>query len=50
MTEAGVAKPCELIDYYFGWKLREMMKDMQLHYANEDRGGRLSLARVTMMM
>ena len=50
LTEAGVAKPCELIDYYFGWKLREMMKDMQLHYANEDRGGRLSLARVTMMM
>jgi hypothetical protein len=49
LVAAGVAHPKELIDYFFGWKLREMQKDMQLHYAGMDRGGRLDLARVTAM-
>ena len=44
-----MAYPKELIDYFFGWKLREMQKDMQLHYAGMDRRGRLELARVTAM-
>jgi len=39
LVAAGVAHPKELIDYFFGWKLREMQKDMQLHYAGMDRGG-----------
>ena len=46
---AGVAHPKELIGYFFGWKLPEMQKDMQLHYTGMDRRGRLELARVTAM-
>ena len=38
----------ELIDYFFGWLLKEMEKIMQLHYAGLDRPSRRSLARVTM--
>ena len=39
-----------MIDSFFGWLLKEMQKDMQLHYAGLVRGGRRVLARVTMMM
>ena len=37
-----------VIDYFFGWLLKEMMKDMQTHYAGLDRPSRRGLARVTM--
>ncbi len=47
LVPAGMAHSKELIDYFFGWKLRDMQKDMQLHYSGMDRGGRLELARVT---
>lgn len=40
----------ETIDYFFGWLLVEMMKDMQLHYAGLDMPGRRELAKVTMYM
>ena len=36
-----------LIDYFFGWLLKEMTKDMQMHYAGLDRPSRRLLARVT---
>ena len=39
-----------LIDYFFGWLLKEMTKDMQLHYAGLDRPSRRALARVTMYL
>ena len=38
----------QLIDYFFGWLLKEMSKDMQTHYAGLDRPSRRGLARVTM--
>ena len=38
----------QLIDYFFGWLLKDMMKDMQTHYAGLDRPSRRGLARVTM--
>ena len=38
------------IDYFFGWLLKEMTKDMQLHYAGLDRPSRRALARVTMYL
>lgn len=38
----------EVIDYFFGWLLKEMSKVMQLHYAGLDRPSRRILARVTM--
>ena len=38
----------QVIDYFFGWMLKEMMKDMQTHYAGLDRPSRRGLARVTM--
>ena len=37
----------QLIDYFFGWLLKEMTKDMQVHYAGLDRPSRRLLARVT---
>ena len=38
----------QLIDYFYGWCLKEMRKDMQLHYAGLDRPARRELARVSM--
>ena len=38
----------EVIDYFFGWLLKERRKDMQLHYAGMDLFARRVLARVTM--
>ena len=40
----------QLIDYFYGWMLKERHKDMQLHYAGLDRFTRRGLARVTMFM
>ena len=40
----------QLIDYFYGWMLKEMNKDMQLHYAGLDRPARRTLARVTMFL
>ena len=40
----------QLIDYFYGWLLKEMNKDMQLHYAGLDRPARRSLARVSMYL
>ena len=48
---AGVTEVTkQLIDYFYGWLLKEMMKDMQLHYAGLDRPARRSLARVSMFL
>ena len=39
------------LNYFFGWKLKEMEKEMIKHYAGMDRLSRLlNLARVTMMV
>ena len=38
----------QLIDYFFGWCLKEMAHDMQVHYAGLDRPARRLLAQVTM--
>ena len=38
----------EVIDYFYGWMLKEMNKDMQFHYAGLDRTSRRVLARVSM--
>ena len=46
--ETGVSK--ELIDAFFGWALKELLRDMQLHYAGKDRPRRMELAKVTMMI
>ena len=40
----------KLIDAYFGWCLKEMMADMQTHYAGLDRPARRMLARVTIYL
>ena len=40
----------QLIDYFYGWLLKERHKDMQLHYAGLDRFSRRGLARVTMFL
>ena len=48
MEETGVTK--QMIDCFFGWLLKEMMRGMQLHYSGEDRPTRRRLARVSMMM
>ena len=48
---AGVTEVTkQLIDYFYGWLLKEMNKDMQLHYAGLDRPARRILARVTMFL
>ena len=39
-----------VIDYFYGWLLKEMKKDMQLHYAGLDRRARRVLAFVSMYM
>ena len=38
----------QVVDYFFGWLLKDMRKDMQLHYAGMDLFARRVLARVTM--
>ena len=38
----------EVINYFYGWCLKEMSKDMQLHYAGMDRFARRCLAKVSM--
>ena len=48
MEATGATK--QMIDSFYGWLLKEMQKDMQLHYAGLVRGGRRVVARVTMMM
>ena len=40
----------QVIDYFYGWLLKEMRKDMQLHYAGLDRYQRRVLARVSMFL
>ena len=44
----GIEVDKQLIDYFFGWLLKERNKDMQLHYAGLDRVARRGLAKVTM--
>ena len=39
-----------LIDYFFGWLLKEMARDMQIHYAGLDTPARRLLAQVTMWL
>ena len=45
MEQDGVQP--SMVNYFFGWRLEEMSKEMQLHYAGLDRGGRLELAKCT---
>ena len=40
----------QMIDYFFGWMLDEMSKDMQVHYAGLDQLARRLLAQVTMWL
>ena len=40
----------QVIDYFYGWLLKDMRKDMQLHYAGLDRPQRRVLARVSMFL
>ena len=40
----------ELINFFFGWMLKELARDMQIHYAGQDRPARRLLAQVTMML
>ena len=40
----------QLIDFFFGWLLKELSRDMQVHYAGLDRPARRLLAQVTMML
>ena len=47
MAEGCTEVTKQLIDYFFGWLLKEMTKDMQTHYAGLDRPSRRLLARVT---
>ena len=44
----GIEVDKQLVDYFFGWLLKERNKDMQLHYAGLDRVARRGLAKVTM--
>ena len=52
LHEAGGGKEVtkQVIDYFYGWLLKEMRKDMQLHYAGLDRPQRRVLARVSMFL
>ena len=38
------------IDFYYGWRLKELRADMQKWYSGMDRMARLALARVTAWM
>ena len=40
----------QIVDYFFGWCLKEMATDMQLHYAGLDHLARRLLAQVTMWL
>ena len=40
----------QIVDFFFGWLLKEMSHDMQLHYAGLDRPARRLLAQVTSML
>ena len=40
----------QMLDYFFGWCLKEMATDMQVHYAGLDRLARRLLAQVTMWL
>ena len=46
MEEDGVSK--EVLNYFYGWCLEAMSKEMMLHYAGIDRGGQLVLAKCSM--
>ena len=48
MEQTGVSK--ETIDFFFGWLIKALMMDMQMHYAGLDRPARRGLARVTMFL
>ena len=48
MTKSGATK--EMIDFFYGWNLKEMSKDMFLHYAGLDRMARLAYAYITAWM
>jgi hypothetical protein len=48
MTKSGASK--EMIDFFYGWNLKEMSKDMFLHYAGLDRMARLAYAYITAWM
>ena len=50
VADSSVKVTKEVIDYFFGWLLKERNKDMQLHYAGLDRVARRGLARVTMFL
>ena len=39
-----------MIDMFYGWKLTESSKDMQLHYAGKDEIDRAELSMVTLML
>ena len=39
-----------MINFFYGWKLTEMSKDMQLWYAGKDEIDRAELAMVTLML
>ena len=49
-TEGEVQVTKQVIDYFFGWLLKERNKDMQMHYAGLDKFARRGLARVTMFL
>ena len=38
------------INFFFGWELKKMSEEMQLHYSGLDRVQRLKLSKVTMMV
>ena len=38
------------IDFFFGWRLKEMNENMRLHYAGLDRVLRLRLSNVTKLL
>ena len=40
----------KMINVFFGWCLKEIITDMQMHYAGLDRPARRTLARVTLWM
>ena len=46
LSEASV----EDIDFFYGWRVKELLAKMQLHYKGLDRMARLALAKVTAWM
>ena len=48
-AEELAVKP-ETIDFFFGWRLKDMDENMRLHYAGLDRVLRLGLSKVTKLI